>query len=104
MAGGGNQGKPISLFHSYSHRDEELRDRLEEHLGGLRRRGLIENWHDRRIGAGSEWKDAIDEHLATADIILLLISSSFINSDYCWDKEMTKALARHDKGEARVIR
>jgi formylglycine-generating enzyme required for sulfatase activity len=103
MAGGGNQGKPISLFYSYSHRDEELRDRLEEHLGGLRRRGLIENWHDRRIGAGSEWKDAIDEHLATADIILLLISSSFINSDYCWDKEMTKALARHDKGEARVI-
>jgi hypothetical protein len=103
MAGAGDQAKPISLFYSYSHRDEELRDRLEEHLGVLRRRGLIEGWHDRRISAGTEWKDAIDEHLATADIILLLISSGFINSDYCWDKEMTKALERHAKGEARVI-
>jgi hypothetical protein len=100
MAGAGDQAKPISLFYSYSHRDEELRDRLEEHLGVLRRRGLIEGWHDRRISAGTEWKDAIDEHLAAADIILLLISSGFINSDYCWDKEMTKALERHAKGEA----
>jgi hypothetical protein len=99
MAGARNQAKPISLFYSYSHKDEELRDRLEEHLGGLRRRRLIADWHDRR----SELKDAIDEHLATADIILLLISSSFINSDYRYNEEMTKALERHAKGEARVI-
>src|SRR6266511_38058 len=91
-----DEAKPISLFYPYLHKDEELRDRLEDHLGGLRRRGLIEGWHDRRIGAGSEWKDAIGEHLATAD------RSSFINSDYCWDKEMQKAL-QHARGEARVI-
>jgi hypothetical protein len=34
MAGAGEQAKPISLFYSYSHRDEDLRDRLEDHFGG----------------------------------------------------------------------
>ena len=51
MVSGRDEAKPISLFYSYSHKDEELRNRLEDHLGGLRRRGLIEGWHDRRIGA-----------------------------------------------------
>jgi hypothetical protein len=35
---------------------------------------LIKEWYDRRIGAGEEWEDKIDEHLDSADIILLLIS------------------------------
>jgi TIR domain len=55
------------------------------------------------IGAGEEWKGQIDRQLAEADIILLLVSADFIASDYCWGEEMTKALARHQLGEARVI-
>ena len=38
-----------------------------------------------------------------AQIILLLISSDFIASDYCYSIEMQRALERHEKGEARVI-
>lgn len=40
-----------NVFLSYSHRDEELRDELEKHLTVLRRQGVIETWHDRRIKA-----------------------------------------------------
>jgi formylglycine-generating enzyme required for sulfatase activity len=94
---------PLSLFYSYSHRDEAFREDLEKHLAFLRRSGLIAEWHDRKIGAGDEWKAQIDHHLATADIVLLLVSADFIDSDYCWSEEMTKALARHERGEARVI-
>jgi len=32
-----------------------------------------------------------------------LISSNFISSEYCWGKEMERALERHDAGEALVI-
>lgn len=103
MAGGAHQEKPISLFYSYSHRDEALRSELEAHLSFLRRSKLIAEWHDRMIGAGDEWKGQIDRQLAAADIILLLVSADFIASDYCWGEEMTKALARHQLGEARVI-
>jgi internalin A len=52
---------------------------------------------------GAEWKNQIDEHIETAHIILLLISAEFINSDYCYDVELKRAIARHDAGEARVI-
>ena len=96
-------GESVELFYSYSHRDEELRDELEKHLIILRRQGVITTWHDRRIGAGNEWKDAIDQHLESAQVILLLISADFLASDYCYDIEMERALERHDAGEALVI-
>ncbi len=60
-------------------------------------------WHDRGIGAGDEWKAQIDDHLRSAHIILLLISSDFLTSDYCYDIEMKLALERHDRGEAVVV-
>src|SRR5271157_804367 len=94
---------PIRLFYSYSHQDEELRKELENHLSLLRRKGLISAWHDRMIGAGDEWKGAIDKNLEGAHVILLLVSSSFLASDYCWDVETKRALERHDRDEAKVI-
>ena len=94
---------PIRLFYSYSHKDEALRDELEEHLALLKRQGYIVGWHDRRIGAGEEWKGQLDKNLEEAQIILLLISPSFLASDYCYDIETKRALDRHDNGEAKVI-
>ncbi|WP_437628050.1 TIR domain-containing protein [Sorangium sp. So ce1151] len=94
---------PIRLFFSYSHRDEALRDELETHLALLKREGLLQSWHDRRIGAGDEWAGQIDRNLDEAEVILLLVSADFLASDYCFDKEMKRALARHDAGQARVI-
>jgi hypothetical protein len=88
---------------SYAHRDERLRDELEKHLSPLKRRALIETWYDRRITPGSVLHMAIDAHLATADLVLLLISPDFINSDYCYQREMRAALQRHRRGQARII-
>ena len=94
---------PVRLFYSYSHDDESLRDELAKHLAVMRRQGVISGWHDRRIGEGDEWKGAIDKNLEEAQVILLLVSSSFLASDYCWDVETNRAVERHDRGEARVI-
>jgi Sulfatase-modifying factor enzyme 1/TIR domain len=95
--------KPISLFYSYSHEDEWFMKRLQRHLTPLKRIGKIAEWHDREIEAGKEWQKEIDHHLSSADIILLLVSASFIASEYCWSVEVTKALEWHERGEARVI-
>lgn len=92
-----------SVFFSYSHADEQLRDQLEKQLAILRRQGVIETWHDRRIGAGEEIDHAISKNLMSSDIILLLISPDFIASDYCYDREMSVAMERHERGEAIVI-
>ncbi|MEH2207256.1 MAG: toll/interleukin-1 receptor domain-containing protein [Nostoc sp.] len=93
----------VKVFFSYSHKDEELRDELATHLSMMKRQGVIEAWHDREITAGSEWANAIDDNLELADIILLLVSANFLASDYCYDKEMTRAMERHETREARVI-
>lgn len=97
------RSEAVQLFLSYSHKDESLRNELETHLKLLQRQRLIETWHDRLIGAGDEWKEKIDDNLERAGIILLLVSADFIASDYCYEKEMARALERHEKGEARVI-
>lgn len=91
------------VFFSYAHEDEPLLDELLKHLGILKRLEVIRGWHDRKITAGTEWKGQIDEHLDAAGVILLLVSPDFIDSDYCWDIELTRALERHAQGKARVI-
>ncbi|MGF1523396.1 MAG: TIR domain-containing protein [Leptolyngbyaceae cyanobacterium] len=93
----------VEVFFSYSHRDEDLRDELAKHLSILQRRGKIDTWYDRAIEAGAEKQAEIDQQLNRADIILLLVSSDFLASDYCYDVEVKRAMERHEAGDARVI-
>jgi TIR domain-containing protein len=94
---------PLKIFFCYAREDEPLLNKLKAHLSSLHRLGLIDIWHDRNISAGTEWEREIDKHLNTAQIILLLISPDFMNSDYCYGIEMKRAMERHQRNEARVI-
>ncbi len=93
----------VEIFFCYAHEDEALLKKLQTHLRPLQRQGLIDVWHDRNISAGTEWEQKIDEHISSAQIILLLVSPDFMASDYCYGKEMKRAIERHERGEARVI-
>lgn len=95
--------QPLSIFFSYAHEDERLFRRLLQHLSALRRQSLIRVWHDRCIVPGDEWASVIDKNLEAADIVVLFVSASFVDSDYCWGIEMACAMERHAAGEARVI-
>ncbi len=92
-----------TLFFSYSHKDEALRDQLETQLIMLKRQGIIETWHDRRISVGEEVDGAISVHVEQDDIIALLVSPDFLASNYCYDIEMARAMERHESGDAVVI-
>lgn len=91
------------MFISYSHKDEEYKDALLEHMASLRRTGEVEEWHDRKIEPGKNWKNEISQHLHNSTIIIFLISASFINSDYCVEVEAKTAFEKHLKGEALLI-
>jgi hypothetical protein len=91
------------VFFSYSHHDEHMRDELEKHLAVLKRQGLVETWHDRRILAGNGLKEEIDQNLIESNLILLLVSPDLLASDYCCSKEMQKALEMRSQGVAWVI-
>ena len=92
----------MKLFYSYSHRDEKLRRNVEKHLDLLKDEGLIDEWHDRKILAGQEIQEEIDNHLETSDIILLLLSPDFLASPEC-KKEMSKAFDQKEKNGTIVI-
>ncbi|TRL37190.1 toll/interleukin-1 receptor domain-containing protein [Methylosinus sporium] len=92
-----------TAFISYSHRDESFRRELETHLSPLKRQGLISVWHDRGITPGDPLDDTISENLERADLILMLISADFVDSDYCYGREMHRALERHEAKSARAI-
>jgi len=94
---------PVTVFFAYSHRDEEYRDELEKYLVSLKRQGVVKEWHDRKIGLDDEWRSEIALEVEQSQIILLLVSSDFIASDYCYNEEMKRALVRHASGEAIVI-
>src|ERR1700686_1942368 len=94
---------PLRVFLSYSHHDADLFDEFLRHLGQLRREGRIELCHGRCIDLGTEWVGAINEQINSANIIILLVSSDFLASDYCNDVEMARALERSQKGEARLV-
>jgi hypothetical protein len=94
---------PVKIFFCYAHEDEPLLNILKTHLRPLQRAGLIDVWHDRDISAGTEWEQQIKEQLNSAQIILLLVSPDFMDSNYCYSIEMQRALERHDRGEALVI-
>ena len=91
--------KSVKIFYSYAHRDETFRDELAKHLG----RSYISEWHDREILPGINWSNEIDSHLNTSQIILLLVSADFMASDYCYGREMRRALQKQAADEAIVI-
>ena len=97
------QTEIIKIFYCYAREDKLLRDELDKHLAALRHLGLVKGWHDGEIVPGTPWEEAITVQLETSQIILLLISSDFINSEYCYGKEMARAIERHHAKEARVI-
>lgn len=93
----------VKIFFCYAREDEFLLNKLKTHLKPLQRQGLIDVWHDRDISAGTEWEPEITKHLNEAEIILLLVSPDFMNSDYCYGIEMKRALEKYEAGEAHVL-
>ena len=95
--------RQVKCFLSYSHKDEILKKQLDNHLTALKRSDKISVWNDEKIEGGSNWDTTIKEQLGRADIILLLLSSDFMASQYIWDTELKLAIERHKQGKAKVI-
>src|SRR5581483_10924802 len=95
--------RPIHIFCSYAHEDKSFVHLLHKYLSALIRQEQILLWYDREILPGEEWKQVAEQHLEEADIILVLISPNYIASDYCWDQELGRALARQKMGDVQVI-
>jgi len=92
-----------TVFISYSHKDEEWKDRLVTHLGVLEKEGLLDLWDDRKIELGDDWRPDIEDAIGRAAIAILMVSANFMTSNFILDEEIPKFLARREKEGLRVI-
>ncbi len=94
--------KQIAAVISYSHDDTQLLEKLHKHLAPLRREGLLKAWTDREILSGII-DEQIDRRWEEAELYLFLISSSFIDSNYCYEREFKGALEKFRLGRAVIV-
>lgn len=93
---------PLNLFISYSHLDEKSIDEFSKHIAPLKNNGFVDVWHDRKIVAGHDYQDDIDNNLGSADIICLFLSVNFLSSAACL-KEKDDALRLQRKNGVSVV-
>lgn len=94
---------PAEVFISYAHADATACTELVEHLSLLRRQRMISTWYDGMILPGDDLDVRVRKKLESADIIVLLISKSFMASDFCCGVELRSAMSRHESGTTRVV-
>ena len=71
-----------TIFISYSHVDEEWKNRLVKQLNVLASEEHFKVWDDRLIAAGDNWYPAIEAAINTASVAILLISADFLTSSF----------------------
>jgi class 3 adenylate cyclase/tetratricopeptide (TPR) repeat protein len=86
---------PVKVIVSYSHLDAAYlaANSLLGFLKGLNEKG-VELWTDASIAAGAPWGQEIQERLRASDVMLALVSQSFLDSPYCTKVEVTSFLER----------
>ena len=97
------QRGPLKIFYCYAHADAEEQSRLDEQLETLRRQNVVVTWYDREISPGTEFRQVIEENLRSSDIILLLVSSDFLQSKFITEIELPIILDCYQAKTARVV-
>ena len=92
-----------SVFISYSHKDEDWKDRLVTHLGVLAKQDLLDIWDDRRITGGDDWFPEIEKAIESAHVAILMISANFLTSKFILGKEVPELLKKREKDNLRIM-
>jgi internalin A len=92
-----------NIFISYSHRDEEILRSLLPYLEPLQRQNVAEIWNDTELKGGNRWREEIEAVLNSASVAVLLVSQSFLNSDFIHEEELPRIFRRQAEGKLTVL-
>lgn len=90
----------MKIFISYCHKDQNCISRLIKQLSPITGEDKLirDIWYDRKITAGDDFWDRINEHLDNRDVICLLISPDYIASKSCIEELKRSLKRRNDEG------
>ncbi|MFA6137665.1 MAG: toll/interleukin-1 receptor domain-containing protein [Sulfurimonas sp.] len=98
-----NQKEKVKIFFSYAHKDREYLEELKEYIKIFERNGLVERWDDNELVVGEKWDNTIKDKIYSADIIIFLLSSTSLASDYIYNNELKIAFELNEMDEAYVV-
>lgn len=90
------------VFLCYSHQDSGMQSELMEFLSAMNSIG-VDPWVDTKIPAGHNWKAAIEASLRQAQVAIVLVSISMINSEFIRKYELPKLLEANKSRGMTVI-
>src|SRR5215217_5426636 len=93
------QGHGAVVFVSYSREDAEWRRRFVEMLKPVVRERRLEVWSDERNLVGEQWRSQLAEAIGRSRAALLLVSRTFLASDFIMQVELPALIER----EVRLI-
>lgn len=91
------------IFISYSHKDEDWKNRLLTHLRVLEKEGYCILWDDRKIQPGDDWYPEIENAFNRVSIAVMLITADFLTSNFIRKKEMPRLIERRKNEGLRII-
>ncbi|GER92151.1 hypothetical protein KDW_63130 [Dictyobacter vulcani] len=71
-----------NVFIGYSHIDKNYLKRLKSHMATYEREKLLDVWDDQKVQPGTNYRQELQNALNNAKVIILLVSSDFIASDF----------------------
>lgn len=83
-----------NVFVSYSHQDRDWLERLKVHLAPYLRGEALHLWDDTNIKPGSSWAADIQRQIEKARAAVLLVTPTFLASDYVFKVELPRILSR----------
>jgi hypothetical protein len=91
------------VFISYSHKDKKFLDELLVHMKPLERAGRLSHWSDRQLKPGGKWFDEITQALKSSKVVVMLLTSSFLASDFIHEFELAPVLKEAEAGGVKIL-
>ena len=92
------------IFVSYSHKDTEWKDRLCQTLSPFLRDGELQlSVNDEDIQPGDRWHERIQGALKSAGVAVVLVSASFLESEYAMNYELPEIISAAADGKIRLF-
>ncbi len=93
----------MNIFIAFANQDRDVRDKLLRQMNLVAGKHGWNIWSAKEIKAGERWGDEIERRLRDSEVVILLLSTDFFNSEYIIEKELPEVVEKYKAGNCQII-